>query len=170
MKEVFTTPEARPDSLGSTSLMAASSIGLNATPAPNPSRIMLGSTSVTKLPPTGARAKSTSPAPASSSPTVSGRLMPKRMTSLADRPSEHAERARGGPARRVPVHDRVHREHQRRGHGDRAGDVETPGAGARVRGRQQPQRQHADEDPDRQVDEKDPMPVERVREDAAEQH
>ena len=68
MNEVLTTPEARPDSLGSTSLIAARSIGLNAMPAPMPSRIMLGSTSRRKLPSAGARAKSTSPTAASSSP------------------------------------------------------------------------------------------------------
>ncbi len=61
MNAVLTTPEASPDSLGSTSLMAASSTGLNAMPAPKPSRIMLGSTSTTKLPSTGARAKSSEP-------------------------------------------------------------------------------------------------------------
>ena len=42
MNEVLTMPEASPDSLGSTSLIAASSIGLKAIPAPKPSRIMLG--------------------------------------------------------------------------------------------------------------------------------
>ena len=76
MNDVFTTPEARPASFGSTSLIAASSTGLNAMPAPRPSRIMLGSTSTTKLPSTGARAKSRSPKAASDSPTPSGILMP----------------------------------------------------------------------------------------------
>ena len=61
MNDVLTTPEARPDSSGATSLIAASSTGLNAMPAPKPSRIMLGSTSTTKLPSTGARANSSSP-------------------------------------------------------------------------------------------------------------
>ena len=61
MNDVLTTPEARPDSSGPTSLIAASSTGLNAMPAPKPSRIMLGSTSTTKMPSTGARAKSSSP-------------------------------------------------------------------------------------------------------------
>ena len=55
MKDVLTTPEARPASLGSTSLIAASNTGLKAIPAPSPSRIMAGSTSTTKLPSTGAR-------------------------------------------------------------------------------------------------------------------
>ena len=44
MNDVLTTPDASPDSLGSTSPIAASSTGLNAMPAPRPSRIMLGST------------------------------------------------------------------------------------------------------------------------------
>ena len=55
MNEVFTTPEASPDSCGSTSPIAASSTGLKAMPAPMPSRIIEGSTSMTKLPSTGAR-------------------------------------------------------------------------------------------------------------------
>ena len=42
MKDVLTTPEARPASLGSTSPTAASSTGLKAIPAPSPSRIMAG--------------------------------------------------------------------------------------------------------------------------------
>ena len=40
MNEVLTMPEARPESLGLTPLMAASRTGLKAIPAPNPSRIM----------------------------------------------------------------------------------------------------------------------------------
>ena len=88
MNAVFTIPDARPDSLGSTSLIAASSTGLNAIPPPTPSRIMLGSTSTTKLPSTGARANSSSPAAASSSPAPSGCRMPKRITIFADSPSE----------------------------------------------------------------------------------
>ena len=82
MNEVLTTPEARPASLCSTSLIAASSTGLNAMPAPRPSRIMLGSTSTTKVPSTGARA-SRSPTPASDRPTPSGGLIPS-ITSLAE--------------------------------------------------------------------------------------
>ena len=76
MNEVFTTPDASPASLGSTSLIAASSTGLNAVPAPKPRRIMLGRTSETKLPSTGARTKSTIPREATSRPTTSGGLMP----------------------------------------------------------------------------------------------
>ena len=90
MNAVLTTPDARPDSSGFTSLIAASSIGLNAMPAPKPSRIMLGRTSTTKFPSTGARANSARPAAASSSPVASGRLMPKRMTIFAESPSENA--------------------------------------------------------------------------------
>ena len=88
MNDVLTTPEASPASLWSTSLIAASSTGLNAIPAPTPSRIMLGRTSTTKLPSTGARAKSRSPTEASPSPTANGSLMPKRVTSLAESPIE----------------------------------------------------------------------------------
>ncbi|CPL61550.1 Uncharacterised protein [Bordetella pertussis] len=55
MNEVLTTPDARPASLGSTSLMAASS-----------------------------------PSAATSRPHTSGARMSKRITSLADSPSENA--------------------------------------------------------------------------------
>ena len=51
---------------------------------------MLGSTSVTKLPSTGARANSTSPIAASERPSASGSRMPKRITILAESPSENA--------------------------------------------------------------------------------
>ena len=68
MNAVLTTPEASPDSSGATSLIAASSTGLNAMPAPIPSRIMLGSTSTRNEPSTGARAKSSSPTDASAQP------------------------------------------------------------------------------------------------------
>jgi hypothetical protein len=90
MNEVFTTPDASPASLGSTSPIAASSTGLKAVPAPRPSRIMLGSTSTTKLPSTGARAKSRSPSAATPRPAASGSQMPKRMTSRAEIPIENA--------------------------------------------------------------------------------
>ena len=46
MNDVLTMPDASPDSSGSTSLIAASSTGLNAMPAPKPSRHMLGKTSI----------------------------------------------------------------------------------------------------------------------------
>ena len=49
-----------------------------------------GSTSTRKLPPTGARAKSTSPAATIAMPIVIGARRPKRITSRADRPSENA--------------------------------------------------------------------------------
>ena len=42
MNAVLTTPDASPDSSGATSLIAASSIGLKAMPAPKPSRIIAG--------------------------------------------------------------------------------------------------------------------------------
>ena len=90
MNDVLTMPEARPDSSGATSLIAASSTGLNAMPAPKPSRSMLGSTSTTKLPSTGARANSASPTRRSAGPTPSGGLMPKRITSFAETPTESA--------------------------------------------------------------------------------
>ncbi len=51
---------------------------------------MAGSTSIQKFASTGARANSTRPAAAKSSPAPSGRLMPKRRTIFAETPSEKA--------------------------------------------------------------------------------
>ena len=62
----------------------------------------------------------------------------------------------------VAVHDRVDREHQRRGHGDGAGDVE-PRAGGAAAGRQQHEAEGEHRHADRQVDEEDPVPVEQRR-------
>ena len=90
MNAVLTIPDTRPDSCGSTSLIAAISTGLNAIPAPIPSSTMPGSTSITYRPSSGARAKSSSPTAATDSPTASGRLIPNRMTIFADSPSESA--------------------------------------------------------------------------------
>ncbi|CAK0586711.1 Uncharacterised protein [Burkholderia pseudomallei] len=83
-------PEASPESLGATSLIAASSTGLNATPAPTPTSIIPGSTCATKPPSAGARAKRARPAAAMTSPAPIARRMPKRITILADKPSENA--------------------------------------------------------------------------------
>jgi hypothetical protein len=47
MNAVLTRPDASPDSLGATSLIAPSSKGLNAIPAPMPSSTMPGNTSAT---------------------------------------------------------------------------------------------------------------------------
>ena len=98
MNAVLTTPEASPDSSGATSLMAASSIGLKAIPAPKPSRIMAGSTSITKLPSTGARANSTRPTAASDSPVGERRPEPEAHDEL------------GGEADRERAHDQVGRQ------------------------------------------------------------
>ncbi len=49
---------------------------------------MPGNTSPAKVPSTGARANKTSPPAASSRPAAIGRLIPNRITSFADRPSE----------------------------------------------------------------------------------
>ncbi len=89
MNDVLTMPEASPESAGSTPLIAASRTGLNAMPAPVPSRIMPGSTSATKSPPTGARANSIRPAAAASSPAAIGTRIPKRTTSSAETMSEN---------------------------------------------------------------------------------
>ena len=73
---------------------------------------MLGSTSTTKLPSTGARAKSTSPTADSTSPVASGALMPNRMTSLAERPSENAAMIRLAGRKARPTCKRAVPEHQ----------------------------------------------------------
>ena len=73
-----------------TSLIAASSTGLKAMPAPNPSSSIAGSTSTAKLPSTGAREKRTRPTDGESSPTASGARSPNFITSFAESPIENA--------------------------------------------------------------------------------
>ena len=73
MNDVLTTPEASPASSGSTPPMAASRIGLKAIPAPTPTEIV-GRTSITKLPSTGARASSSSATAISVEPADERRL------------------------------------------------------------------------------------------------
>jgi hypothetical protein len=63
---------------------------LNAIPAPTPRSSIPGSTSTTNDPATGARAKSARPTAAQTSPATSGARMPKRSTTRAEMPSEHA--------------------------------------------------------------------------------
>src|SRR5690349_12433188 len=90
MNAVLSTPDANPDSDGFTSLIAPSSIGLNAMPAPMPSNTMPGSTSTTNAPSSGARANQARPAAANNSPPANGPRNPHFMTILADSPSENA--------------------------------------------------------------------------------
>ena len=90
MKPVFTTPDASPDSLGSTSLIAAISTGFIAIPTPIPRMTIVGRTSTRKLPSTGARANSSSPSETRPMPTPIGRRVPKRTTRRAESPSENA--------------------------------------------------------------------------------
>ena len=84
MNEVFTTPDARPYSVGPTPLIAASRIGLNAMPAPRPMARVPGRTSSGMLPSTGVRANSSSPMAIRPRPPTSGVRIPKRMTTLSD--------------------------------------------------------------------------------------
>ena len=100
---------------------------------------------------------------------VDARLEHEERRQQRDRAPEQAERLRRGPAGLVPVDDRVDREDQRRGHRHRAANVETPRAGEASRRRQQSQREQDHGDADREVDQEDPVPVDRVGEDAAEQ-
>src|SRR5262245_12181775 len=90
MKAVLTTPDASPESSGFTSLIAPNNSGLNAMPAPMPSSVMPGNTSIQNVPSSGARANSASPAAAHSSPNASGLRQPNFMTIFADSPSENA--------------------------------------------------------------------------------
>jgi hypothetical protein len=83
--------------------------------------------------------------------------------------TEQAECLRRRPAGVVAVHDRVDREHERRRHGDRAGDVEACPRG-RPRRRDEPQRQRVDRGADRDVHHEDGVPAEDAREDAAKEH
>ena len=86
-----------------------------------------------------------------------------------ERDGEPDQRRARRPAVGVPVHDRVDRDHQRARDRDRAADVEAAAlSGGSFGGREQPQGQEHDGDPDRKVDEEDPMPVDRVGEHAAE--
>ena len=83
---------------------------------------------------------------------------------------EEPERLHGRPADLVPVHDRVHRDHERGGHRDRARNVEASGGSKAPAAGQDDERENDDRDPDRDVHEEDPVPGERVGEDPAEQH
>ena len=96
------------------------------------------------------------------------RLDQQERAEQRDSAGEQAERLARRPAVLVPVDDRVHGEHQRGGHGDRARDVDAARR-RHVRCRQQPQREDDHGDADRDVDEEDPVPVDRAGEDAAEQ-
>ena len=83
-------PDASPDSLGSTSLIAAISTGFIAIPTPMPRISIVGRTSTQKLPSTGARANNSSPSETNAIPIPIGRRVPKRITIRAERPSEKA--------------------------------------------------------------------------------
>jgi hypothetical protein len=98
------------------------------------------------------------------------RLDPDEEGQQHRRGGEQTERLARGPALVVAVHDRVDGQHQRPGHGDRAGDVEPPARDRPAVGREQPQAEGVDENADRDVDEKDPVPAEKVRQHPAEEH
>ncbi len=71
------------------------------------------------------------------------------------------------PADLVPVHDRVDGEHERDRDQHRAGHVQAPVGREALRRRQQAERECDNGHTDRHVDEEDPVPVEQVGEDAA---
>ena len=94
MNEVLTTPDARPASDCSTSLIAASSTGVKAMPAPKPSRIMLGARRRrTRRRPARAQAAGARPRPA--------RARAERQ------PDAEAHHELGGEADRERAHDQV---------------------------------------------------------------
>src|SRR5215213_2263437 len=78
--------------------------------------------------------------------------------------AEEPEGSRGGPADLVALDDGVDGEHERRGHGDRAADIELPLPGRRLHARAEIDGEHEDCDSDRDVDEEDPVPAEKVGE------
>jgi hypothetical protein len=80
---------------------------------------------------------------------------------------QQAERPSGDPADLVAVDDRVDREHQGRRHGDRPREVKPSRFGRGVRTGEHGPRQDQHGDPDRDIDEEDPVPVERARQDPA---
>ena len=85
------------------------------------------------------------------------------------RAPEQPERLSGCPPGLVAVDDRVDGEHERRRDRDRACDIERLAAERGLRLRQESQREGKDDHADRQVDQEDPVPVERARQHAAEQ-
>ena len=103
MKAVLTRPEARPERDGSTSLMAASSMGLKATPAPSPSSTIAGSTSSVKLPSMGAREQRQSQG-RQRQPQASGPRMPKRITSSRQAQREHGHDQVAGQKGQAHLH------------------------------------------------------------------
>ena len=86
------------------------------------------------------------------------------------RSDEQADRLARGPPGVVAVHDRIDGEHERSRHDDRACDVETPWGRRTLGGWQQYSGESKDDGTDWKVDQEDPVPVERVRQKAAEQH
>ena len=84
------------------------------------------------------------------------------------RRSEQTDRLGGHPTRFVSVHNGIDGEHERRRHGDRAANVELRSTGRDAVGWQYHETQDKDGDADREIDEKDPVPVER-RKDASKQ-
>src|ERR1051326_8487750 len=103
MNDVLTTPEARPDSSGGTSCIAASITGLSAMPQPMPRSSMPGMTCSMNDASFGHRAKRPNPAAESSMPATIGMRMPKRITIFADSQIENAAMMRLDGRNRGPV-------------------------------------------------------------------
>ncbi len=97
------------------------------------------------------------------------RLDPEEGRQERDGEGQQPKRPHGGPTRLVAVDDGVDGEHQRGGHGDRAGDVEASRIGWSGGRWQHEQRGDADRDTDGKIDEEDPVPAQRAGQDAAEQ-
>ena len=87
-----------------------------------------------------------------------------------DRTGDQQQRLRRSPADVDGVHDRVDEQRQAGGDGDRAGQVKRVGVVVGAALDQRPGGQCCRGEPDRDVDEQDPAPVQAAGQDAAEQH
>ncbi len=97
------------------------------------------------------------------------RLDEQEHTHEPRREREQAERTDGRPPDLVPVHDRVDGDHHRRRDHHRSSDVEARSGGDSAAAREHEEREDDDRDPDRHVDEEDPVPRQRVRDEPAEE-
>ena len=113
MNAVLTMPDASPDSSGATSLIAASSTGLKAMPAPKPSRSMLGQHVDDEAAVDRRAGEQREPErPRSAGRPPSGGLMPKRITSFAETPTESAPMIRFAGRNARPTCERAVAEHE----------------------------------------------------------
>ena len=94
-------------------------------------------------------------------------LADKKRSEQPDRDRAECERLGRSPALLRDPENRVHAEHQTDGQQRSAGEIGPGGETDSISIGDQPDREQRGRKPDRQVDEEDPMPVERLREHAA---